>query len=1110
MIDDAVIGNVLIGDVLIGDGASDTVASDRLTTHATHRSPPSDSAALAQLIGESVLAGNAAAVCDRSRTMPAESKLKALSEWVLPGNGHGFRLGGTFRRGEGRSIDRADPAVTDLRDFPESEWIASPARQLIRVAQQLGRLDDLRKRLQRFRPVDPRQQKNQATLLTLIEIVSGDASAVAKRLDDRFAAQRKPEDSDAIRQGWCDLLVLWMATEEPRTSHLVRRDLFGAFGELQYYQPDPQLDVLYDYLRLLAGRVPTDPGDSGTADRTPQSEFEVFSRVDAATHGLARPLPRFRIDSQGATKISGHEVDYLAYRGAVPSAFEINCDVATRPGAFSELMVHGVSAKPIRGNQKVSLGRDAKGDREIELSPPAAPTETESHLRVTVHDAMTRHEFNGRVLFEHSAEGSPVPWAAIRSWRRTASEIRNVHLIGSGAIPESIALLADQSLSGWASYYQSDIHAGLGNWNAVIGSDQSLELLSESTAAVPGSFQEELLYYVRPISWDAQIRYEFRYEPGVAMVHPAVGQIAFLISPDGVRLHRLTDGKYERSTSRPDATAPMASDTDAAYSPPDLRRGWNQAELRLSDGAVGLWLNGRFVGRRTISDDQSRTFGLFHYRDQTRAVVRNVVLSGDWPQRIPAIDQQPMASERVAQLDAAGKALPERFSHDFRTGVPPELFDFEGDETSVTPNADGVRVLRTPAEGVRSMRLCGMIDGDFDIIAGYKDLQISDVPATWHCGIGLAFNLENKTLDRCAINRRRGRMEGRHYVAFTQKETDPGGKLEWIGSANVVDESTSGRLRLVRKGGFVYGLHAVGDSPTFRLVKTTQVPPGRIAIHGLRLITEVGKGMQTSATWTHLSVRAEQIDLLQPKDSAATIAKLNAVNRSDPNETIDLTDQTTSEAGLIANSGENLAVTSGPEGATIMARGGDRNGRCQLWKRLDLGAEFDIVVDFEVNQLESDHDERSSGEVFFQVFLEDADGTVEDPEAPRVREATLILRQKWTGALDLRPRVVARGRGGKTLYLPIRTVPVEMPRQFRIAQRNQTLYFMYCQEDSEETTVIATYPLDDRLHAAALVLGVIAAENQHTTRAVLKRIQLFGSPAPRKVPGPEGVVPIIP
>ena len=120
------------------------------------------------------------------------------------------------------------------------------------------------------------------------------------------------------------------------------------------------------------------------------------------------------------------------------------------------------------------------------------------------------------------------------------------------------------------------------------------------------------------------------------MVHPALDRLAFLLEPDGVKVHRLTDGAYERSG----LTADNASDE------PECRRGpasiplkpaaWNQLILSVTGDKVALELNGQPVFDRPIEPVNQRTFGLFHYADETQVRVRNVTYQGNWSRSVPA------------------------------------------------------------------------------------------------------------------------------------------------------------------------------------------------------------------------------------------------------------------------------------------------------------------------------------------------------------------------------------------------------------------------------------------------------------------------------------------
>ena len=864
---------------------------------------------------------------------------------------------------------------------------------------------------------------------------------------------------------------------------------------LQHYNEDVDLDLVNDYLQLLRFRC-QDAASRSRGQRSPHSEpalgpqFDTFSRVDASTHGAARPLARFHVDHDEAHKVSGHELDYLAYRGPLTGDFEVNCEVATRPGAFSELMVQGTATQPVDDGKRISIGGFAKGNRQFEITPPLEEIESLSHLRVVVRDGLARHFFNGRLIHESTVDTASTPWVALRSWRRTNSEIRNLHLIGSPTIADSIDLLADGSLGGWASYFDPDFSDGLGSWNTKVDDDQTINLISDDPSGATGSYDEDLIRYVRPISWDAQIRYEFYFQPGAIEVHPALGRSVFFISAEGIRLHRLTDGMYEQSALRPDNSSELGQSEPDSLVKPELRAGWNEAELQLTGDTLNLKLNDQPIARAKLTRDQSRVFGLFRYRDQTRAVVRNLRLTGDWPKTIPSIDKQVLASKVAAELDRSAVNLPHRFVHDFGQGVPSELFDFEGDQTSVSLMSDGVRMGRSEMGGVSGMRLSAMIDGDFDIVAGYKDLEISTGDPTWHCGVGLAFNLDNPTRDRCAINRRRDRMHGHHYIGFGHKEINAGGKTSWTGGENVVDESTSGKLRLVRRGTKVYGLHAIGDSPSFRIVKMIEVPPGRIAVNGLRLVTDIGKGLHTHVTWTALEIRAEEVDLLQVADEGQTLARLNELGQRQASQLIDLTQQSLGDAGIFTSG--SAEVTADQNGVTVNAQGADSPNRFALMKSVSLDSEFDVQADFQILRLDRGFQGQPSSEVVLQVRLQDEGDFDPESEGLQIYEATIILRHKENGRLDLSPRVVGRGRGGKTIYLPIRSIPVKMPDQYRIAQYDRTLYFMYSEQGSPESTIIATYPLERPLRASTVNLWTIASREGRVATTCWKQLHIHG------------------
>jgi hypothetical protein len=143
------------------------------------------------------------------------------------------------------------------------------------------------------------------------------------------------------------------------------------------------------------------------------------------------------------------------------------------------------------------------------------------------------------------------------------------------------------------------------------------------------------LAFLRPLRPRETLRYEFYYQPGEVMVHPSFGRIAYLLEPDGVRLHWLTEGFDKDWTG-------LAADNAVAV--PAERRGpvqlplkpgaWNTLQVALTNTGFVLELNGVSVYERELGPEADRTFGLFHYKDQTAVQVRNVVLTGPWPEKL--------------------------------------------------------------------------------------------------------------------------------------------------------------------------------------------------------------------------------------------------------------------------------------------------------------------------------------------------------------------------------------------------------------------------------------------------------------------------------------------
>jgi hypothetical protein len=87
---------------------------------------------------------------------------------------------------------------------------------------------------------------------------------------------------------------------------------------------------------------------------------------------------------------------------------------------------------------------------------------------------------------------------------------------------------------------------------------------------------------------------------------------------------------------------------------PLKERDWNRVALKLVGDVVSLTLNDQLIYERPLEATNQRTFGFFHYADETELRVRDVNYSGQWPRTLPPVNQQELAAPQgTASLDGA-------------------------------------------------------------------------------------------------------------------------------------------------------------------------------------------------------------------------------------------------------------------------------------------------------------------------------------------------------------------------------------------------------------------------------------------------------------------------
>ncbi len=151
--------------------------------------------------------------------------------------------------------------------------------------------------------------------------------------------------------------------------------------------------------------------------------------------------------------------------------------------------------------------------------------------------------------------------------------------------------------------------------------------------------------------------YEFLYEPDQVMVHPALDRLAFLLEPDGVRLHWMTVGTQRPLRPAGRQRRRRAGRIAAARrSLPSSRASGTRCKSgaeRRSDHASAS------TARRSTSASWSRRtagqFGLYHDKERTSVQVRNVELRGRWPEAIPAAERADLAALRPSEPNGRGR-----------------------------------------------------------------------------------------------------------------------------------------------------------------------------------------------------------------------------------------------------------------------------------------------------------------------------------------------------------------------------------------------------------------------------------------------------------------------
>jgi hypothetical protein len=331
--------------------------------------------------------------------------------------------------------------------------------------------------------------------------------------------------------------------------------------------------------------------------------------------------------------LSGPRSDYLFFKYPLTGEFEFACEAQIGgPGGTDGCIGYGGLGYEVWGAQQLFKVWTANHEQVARFDCPfvannSLATFNKFSLKSTASGVTLA--CNQHPTWTDTGSASASPWIALRCYGSTAPVFRNLHLTGDPVIPRQVKMSDGDSLRGWvASYYGERIGTEGDDWYLNDGIIHGSK--SETAIANPQS----RLYYLRSLLSGESISYEFQYDAGKLDVHPALGRIAFMIEPSGVRLHWMTDGDREW-TGMAEDNAAVEPLNRRGPKPLPLKSGeWNRVTLALKTDTLTLSLNDAVIYRRKMEPDGERTFGFYHDKNHSEARVRNVVMRGDWPEKL--------------------------------------------------------------------------------------------------------------------------------------------------------------------------------------------------------------------------------------------------------------------------------------------------------------------------------------------------------------------------------------------------------------------------------------------------------------------------------------------
>lgn len=850
-----------------------------------------DRQAVGAIFDDVYIADAALEIHQRAAAMPIEERFQYLANWVLSGIDHDtIRVALDFAPTDPVQQNVSEPRAQSRVQTGADQ--VSPAIDLVATAKQLGRLDELHKHLADTDVQGDEQKRCRLALLAIVNIAR-DKPTVAQKNLEQLSRLVLAGSHTRFSQRWPETLAIWNAVQSAATRDAVSDMLHHIFLK----QVRPGIRSGSEAWRLqMAALIGTQGNlafDSVNGERvsftsdSPLTLWQPASRSTALTRGQGYPVARWRLSSARIDSLGSHGVDYLYFGIPLRGNFEIECDVSGPGWPDSNMFVAGLW---VHLSHKFNACRI--GDHREELSSPTIkPRLSKNRIwlryRAIVRDGVLSVSFNGRKVHQQSLTDNYDPWVAIRSTFHNHGAVRNLRITGDPQIPDELQLSTSPNLSEWVPYFGDSIGGRGSQWCQTGNASNGGIITGRFTPQIPeGSGQESLLQYHRPMLEDGTIEYDFYYRADEIQAHPALDCLAFMLKPDGVHLHSITDGAYDRTGLDPQNIQVRANERRGPDQLPLNADAWNHMKVSLSGNTLFLNLNGQIVYEHILSPSNQRTFGLFYYADQAEARIRNVIWRGDWPRTLPPIPEQELAGELTEFLDDDLAKLTAVREYDFSLdGLPPDEFTVFDDRQPfvMAEGADGLRMDRDGVDTSLSLHRLSVaprciVRGDFDVTASFIRFRASAAKESKNttCSVLLSANLSDRqrTSGFVVLRFLRRPRKTDHQLLRATVGRREDNQSRNIGFGEIPYDGEGGTLRLARRGKQIYYLIAEQGSSYFRMIGEETWSDADVTAEGIRIQTQIAGLGSGSVVWTQLNIHAAEIIDLPSEERLQIIAAL--------------------------------------------------------------------------------------------------------------------------------------------------------------------------------------------------------------------------------------------